>query len=214
MKSLQYIYAISFLFSLLGLIGWFYSREEGSQSRKMSWLFLLGFLVYLFSLAFSPGSLHVKLFALFRDLMIMAVVSSIFSQLKKNKIIFWGGLILMLWLFQQFFFTRLKTTFVSENTDYTSEALLKYPLNEHAELLVMVSQDIQAIEPFLSKYELKSSGGFEMDSPQDTELDNIFKIDVPNEKIGDLEAVPHVEDRDVAHLLAVQKLRAVPSEGE
>jgi uncharacterized membrane protein (UPF0136 family) len=95
---LIYIYAISFITSLSGLIGWFYAKENAQQSRLLSSLFLGGFFVYLFSLAFANVAFEQKLWVLFRDLVVLGLTSQFFSFFKKNKLVFFG-LIAVLYVF-------------------------------------------------------------------------------------------------------------------
>ncbi|HUR30794.1 MAG TPA: hypothetical protein VMZ69_05140, partial [Saprospiraceae bacterium] len=84
---LNFIYPISYLLCLTGLILWFYFKENHSASRKMSALFMFSFLIYLFSLAFSDSTLSYKLLILFRDLLILAVVSQLFNYIRKNSLL-------------------------------------------------------------------------------------------------------------------------------
>jgi hypothetical protein len=58
---MDWIYPISYLASLTGLILWFFFQGNKALSRKMSALFLTAFFVYLCSLAFSSGNTGYKL---------------------------------------------------------------------------------------------------------------------------------------------------------
>ena len=68
---LTYIYAISFIISLSGLIGWFYAQEQAKQTKVFSTIFLGGFFAYLFALAFADVAFDHKLWVLFRDLVVL-----------------------------------------------------------------------------------------------------------------------------------------------
>ena len=108
---LNLLYPVSYLLSLTGLILWFYFRENSSMSRRMSGLFLLSFLVYLFSLAFTEASLSYKLLILFRDMAILAVVSQVFNYVRAKPIIVLVLAILLYGVIQFTGFNMLYSTF-------------------------------------------------------------------------------------------------------
>ena len=89
---LDLLYPVSYLVSLSGLIGWFYLQDNKRRSRQMSKLFLGGFFAYLISLGMAQGELPYKLFILFRDLVVLGVVSQFFSFFRKYKVLFFGML--------------------------------------------------------------------------------------------------------------------------
>src|SRR5690606_35610345 len=105
------LYPVSYLLCLTGLILWFYFRENRSVSHRMSSLFLISFLVYLVSLAFSDGTLSYRLLILFRDLLILAAVSQLFNYIKKSAILILVAAIAIYGLIQFAGFRMLYTTF-------------------------------------------------------------------------------------------------------
>ena len=86
------LYQISFILSLSGLVAWFYFQEKPKLSRLMSTLFLGGFLGYLLSLGMVEATMQHKFFVLFRDLMVMGVVSQFFNLIRNNSILFFAFL--------------------------------------------------------------------------------------------------------------------------
>ena len=132
---LDFIYPISYLICLTGLILWFYFKENGSLSRKMSSVFLVSFLVYLVSLAFTEATLSYKLLILFRDLLILAVVSQLFNYVRKNSLVVFVLAIALYGMIQFVGFNMLYTTF-PQVTETVSEA------NDQFELLVELKTDL------------------------------------------------------------------------
>src|SRR3989337_4185898 len=112
---LSFIYPISYLLCLTGLILWFYFKDNPFTSRKMSSLFLFSFIAYLLALAFSEASLSYKLLILFRDLLILAVVSYIFNYVKKNSLLVLVAAFAVYGLIQFVGFNMLFDTFPEES---------------------------------------------------------------------------------------------------
>ncbi len=108
LNILATIYPISFGICLLSLILWFFFRNSPGLTRKLSFSFLGSFVIYLVSLAFSPAALAPKLLILFRDLMVLGIVSQFFNAFKHNKILFTGMLAALLIIFQVGYFKMTK----------------------------------------------------------------------------------------------------------
>jgi len=89
------VYTMSFATSLGGLIAWFYYQDQPNTSRWASRLFVGGFGVYLFSLAFANGAFSEKLFILFRDFMVLSIVALFFNVIQKHLYVFVAGLVLL-----------------------------------------------------------------------------------------------------------------------
>ena len=124
---LSFIYPISYLLCLTGLILWFYFKESPSTSRKMSALFLISFIAYLISLAFSDASLSYKLLILFRDMLILAFLSQLFNYLRKNSLLVFIAAIGVYGLIQFIGFNMLFDTF-PESSGSVSEASDEFEL--------------------------------------------------------------------------------------
>ncbi len=179
---LQFLYPLSFLVSLSGLILWFYHEGNPNRSRLMSQAFLGGFLVYLCSLGLSNGDLSTKLWVLFRDLMVLAVVSQGFNFLKNNKVLFFGGLSILYTVFYLFGFQKMAQTFtlsptnVSHPTSLTSEGF-------YGELLVDIADQHQfdELEQLIKQYGLTYEKAFSPAYPEQTALDDYFLVDVADQ---------------------------------
>lgn len=205
------LYQISFILSLSGLIAWFYFQEKPKMSRLMSTLFLGGFLGYLLSLGMVEATIKHKCFVLFRDLMVMGVISQFFNLLRNNSILFFAFLAGFYGLFATQGIQILEQTFLNptatEQATNTAEELLEkkerllrgiqstnHPnilLDRTGELLIEINEQykIADISTTLEAYQLKVHPAFHPIDESSTTLDEYYVIDVPNEQINDLEEI-------------------------
>lgn len=180
---LAYIYPFSFVFSLLSLIGWFYFTElKPKMSRKMSYGFIGFFFLYLFALSFADATFKFKLLILFRDLVILGVVSQVFHLLKRNVILFIAGLVAVFAGIKFFYFKKLTQTFPQYSINY----------DHGGELLVEVKDGGQIIDlhTIIDKYgiayeELVSS----LESPELTDLDDYYVLNIPDNQERNIEKI-------------------------
>lgn len=176
---LTFLYPISYLVSLGGLILWFYFQQNPAKSKAMSKTFLGGFLVYLFALAFAEGALGYKLGILARDLVVLGLVSQFFNFFKKNNWVFWTMMGLLYGSVHLFFYEKLANTFpqASDKIEANSDGL-----DANGELLIEIKDDhqIAELEDILEKYDLKYEKAFDI---QDDEFDlsDYYVIDIPAE---------------------------------
>lgn len=179
---LQILYPLGFIVSITGLILWFYNQHDPSRSRLMSQAFLGGFFVYLFSLAFSEGELSLKLWALFRDLMVIGIVSQGFNFLKSNKSLFFGGLALFYTLFYLFGLQKMNQTFAQISTE-TAEF--------YGELLVDLAeeQQVKDFEQITNTYDLKWERAFHPERAHQTNLDDYYLVDVKSKHLDQLQEI-------------------------
>ncbi len=190
---LEWLYPSSYFISLLGLIMWFYFKDDKKMSKLMSTTFLGSFIVYLFALAFSNGALSGKLFALARDLVVLGFVSQFFSFFRKNKLVFFVMLAVLIGSYQFIYKSVLMKTFDSEPlNESTSTPLapelqsehLTIPLDPDWELLIEIKNghSISELESIIKKYGLTYEPAFVMASPEITDLDNYYAVNIPSEK--------------------------------
>ncbi len=181
---LSIIYPISFLVSISGLIFWFYFQGNKVRSLQMSRIFLIGFFVYLFSLAFSEATLPFKLLILFRDLVIMGGVTMFFNYFKANKILFFGLLIALYAAFNFFFFKKMQQTFPQKSIAYAH-------LAQEGELLLEVKDghQILELEEVLNQYDIKFSPAFLPERAEQTDLDDYYILDIPKGKVRKLKKI-------------------------
>ncbi len=203
---LAFLYPLGFAVSLFSLILWFYAQENDQRSRVFSQFFLGGFFVYLFALAFSNGDFSAKLFVLFRDLIVLGLVSQFFNFFKKNKVLFFGMLALLYGAFQFYYYDIMINSFKNENTTTSSIEVAK-----DGELLVemQTGQNFQN-NSIVQKYNLQFRPAFQMQNPNGTDLDNYFVVDIPepyedkrNEIIEALEttsAIAYAEENEIVRL--------------
>lgn len=172
---LSFIYPISYLLCLTGLILWFYFKESPSTSRKMSAVFLISFIVYLIALAFSEASLSYKLLILFRDLLILAFLSQLFSYLRKNSLLVFIAAIGVYGLIQFIGFNMLFDTF-PESSGSVSE------VNDEFELLVETKNGEipEGYARLISKYGLTVREAFHPEDPSLSQLDEFVAIGIPD----------------------------------
>ena len=221
---LAYLYPISFFASLLGLISWFYFKDNPQRSNAMSKIFLGGFFVYLFSLAFAEGELTYKLFVLFRDLLILGLVSNFFNFFIKNKMLFVVMLAVLFGAFKFFGFEKLANTFpqkqLSEipNNNTTNTKLDNVDTNW--ELLVELSENhkMTELQNLIDKYQLTYEAAFHMNDPSTTDLDDYVVVNIPDameskttEIIAALQAAEltdWVEENEVVHVDPMEQIEA------
>ncbi len=172
---LTLLYPISYLLSLTGLILWFYFRDHAWTSRKMSTLFLFSFLVYLVSLAFSDASLSYRLLILFRDLVILGVVSQVFNYVRKSALVVLVIAIGIYGLIQFAGFTMLMNTFPEITIDEKT-------LDDGFELLVETKdgQVPDSYRKLIEKYHLTAEPAFHPADPSLSQLDEFVMIGIPD----------------------------------
>ena len=185
------LYQISFILSLSGLVAWFYFQEKPKLSRLMSTLFLGGFLGYLLSLGMVEATMQHKFFVLFRDLMVMGVVSQFFNLIRNNSILFFAFLAGFYGLFATKGVEMLEQTFpntsVLEQTT-TNEGI---QLDDTGELLIEMNEQytINDITSTLDRFQISYDRAFSPQDAQATQLDNYYVIDIPNGQLNKLEEI-------------------------
>ena len=217
---LTILYPAGYLLSLLGLIAWFYYQDNPQRSRVMSKLFLGGFFVYLFSLAFADGEVGYKLLILFRDLIILGLTSQFFNFFRKNKLLFVAMLAILLGAFKFFGYQKMVQTFPQPNRQVaptTTETITEAPtppspLAVDGELLVEISENhqIAELQQIVDKYNLSYELAFHPADPISTDLDDYFVVNVPDRLESEIDEiinalietglVDHVEDNEVIKL--------------
>ncbi len=172
---LNLLYPISYLLALTGLVLWFYFKDNRSMSRKMSSLFLVSFFVYLISLAFTDSTLSFKLLILFRDLLILGVVSQAFNYVRKSPIIILIGAIALYGLIQFVGFSMLYSTFPQVIKSAAEP-------NDAFELLVETenNQLSKGYIRLIKKYGLIIQPAFQMAEPSLCKLDDYLAIGIPD----------------------------------
>ncbi len=204
-NMLHLLYPVSYLLSLTGLILWFYFRENRSASRRMSTLFMVGFLVYLVSLAFADASLSYKLLILFRDLVILGVVSQIFSYVRKSTIVVLVMAIIIYGLIQFAGLAMLYHTFPEVPKSVVE-------LEDSFELLIETRDGKvpKAYESVIRRYDLTVEQAFEPADASLSRLDEFIAVGIPDKsekkirriirELRRLSGTRHVEYNEVIRL--------------
>jgi len=203
---LDLLYPVSYLVSLTGLIGWFYVQDNKRRSRQMSKLFLGGFFAYLLSLGMAQGELPYKLFVLFRDLVVLGVVSQFFSFFRKYKILFFGMLFALYGMIGTKGMGILQATFPekantnnAEAADTPTGAIETMPTNaptqnktttldQNGELLIEIYEGntIADIASTLDRYDITYKRAFHPEKADFTDLDDYYVLNIPDNQLGNL----------------------------
>lgn len=204
-NMIPYIYTVSFLIATVGLIGWFVFQDK-KLGRQASLAFFLGLATYLSALWFAPVGLHTKAFVLMRDFGVMAGVGMLFQVFRHNKLIAAGIFAALLVSFGTFYLELLYETIPNKRI-FTSERATE------GELLIEVKEGhrIADIHDLIDKYELEYSEAFnQLSSPEMTDLDDYYLIDVPDNQLGKIheiktalqetDAVEYLEDNEIVKL--------------
>lgn len=145
------------------------------MSRMMSTLFLFSLLTYSFSLVFTDGSLSYKLLILFRDMLIMAIVSQLFNYIRKSPIAVLLVGIALYALVQFAGFNMLYNSFpeVQESATLT---------NDDFELLVETKDGAipGSYKHLIDKYGLTTEQAFTPADPSLSRLDEFVLIGIPD----------------------------------
>lgn len=233
---LSILYPVSFMASLLGLILWFYNQDKIGLRRKMSQLFLGGFVVYAFSLAFAEAEFSYKLFVLFRDFMVLGLVSTFFGFFRKNKTVFFGMIALLFGILPFTFGKKLMNTFPQKLENTISEDHISNPaetkktippaksnsgilVDENGELLVDLSEgkSMSDLDKIVAKYGLTYKRAFEMKLDDATDLDDYVLVNIPKKyenNISEIEEafissglVDYLEKNEIVQLPPMETLR-------
>ncbi len=184
----SFLYSTGFLITALGLVFWFFYRDS-AKARILNFLILGGLATYLFSVVFAGADTGQKLWALFRDLIVLGLIAQVFNFLKKYPFVFFGTLILTLggWFF--YYKNIMKATFqptaVIENFD------AGVPLDENGELLIELKngKDITALQSLAEKYDLNFQAAFQPKMADQTDLDDYFLINIPGQNTENLKEI-------------------------
>ena len=175
------LYPLAYLLSLTGLVLWFFYQDKPKISRMLSTLFLGGFLVYAFTLAFGPGEFNTKLWVLFRDMVVLGVASQIFMWVKRSQWGFFALLLLTYGLFFTFWKGKMVESFVSTKSPIE--------LEEDSEILLQLSNhdQVSKLESWVNTHNFSFDKAFSIGNNDDTYLDEYFVVDIPDpQQAGDL----------------------------
>ncbi len=171
---MEFIYPISYLISLAALVAWFLVQENRILSKPASIIFVLGFLVYLLALTLAPADLSYKFLILFRDLVVLGVITQLFNIFQNNKVLSIAlGLAAILTIYFSYF-SVLTYTFPQIDTDR---------MDPQGEFLVKMDMSPKAVEQLSIEWNCTFTVAFHPDNEEITDLDDYYLVnDLKNTK--------------------------------
>jgi thermitase len=185
---LDILYPVSFVTSLTGLILWHFFEGNKKMTKLMSFMFVAGYFIYVISLAFSSGSFSYKLLILFRDMVVLGLVTQLFSLFRRNLIAFVGLLVILYGVIGLTYFRILQNTFPQMHLD---------ALSGEEEFLVELhpGDDPANLEKLLSKYKLSIQPAFQPADKEYTDLDDYYIINIPKKYERKYRSIAQVLER-------------------
>lgn len=149
------------------------------MAHRMSSLFLISFLVYILSLAFTEAGLAYKLLMLFRDLMILAVISSFFNLIRKHAMVVFIAAMVLYGIIQFAGFNLLYNTFPEVTAS-------EVPTDGTFELLIETHDGSipKGYQRLIEKYNLTIQPAFAVGDPSLSHLDEFLVAGIPDESEG------------------------------
>jgi thermitase len=173
-EIMSFLYAISFLTSIIALGAWFFSQNRPSLEKPFQKLLFTALGVYLTSVLLAKGAIDYKMGVLFRDFVVIGTSGLVFLYLARLKKVFWIGLAFMIGALALYFRTQTLQTF---------PMVQKITLHAEGELLVQLKETrrIDALKNILDQFGLEYQRAFYPQDEAITMLDDYFVIDVPKE---------------------------------
>ncbi len=190
------LYPTTLIIATSLLIAWSYFGPRKLVPKLWRSAFFLSMIVYFGSLLFIPGTLEDKFAFLFRDMMIMAGVGTVFQLLVRNTGAFLVGLFMMIGGF--IYLLQTKKLNPPEEKQVQAEqavdALAPSLLASDGEWLVEVAPgtSVQQLKALLADYDVRISRAFFPGDEGITELDDYCLVDVLDNNYQTITAVEEV----------------------
>jgi len=173
------IYYAAFAGAIASLAAWFLYRTNDSKSSLFQKSFFASLGLFALSVLFQDVAFSDKLSILFRDLAVMSGFGLLFQLLSARKQWFVVGSVIAalgFWGYQQMVMTH---SFDKGDEEYQAS------YDAAGELLLELAegQDVEVLSTVVGKYGLVLIPAFAPASPEVTELDDYFLIDVPSSYI-------------------------------
>ncbi len=186
-------YPIAFAVSLLALFGWTYFQDREFNDRGLSKVFAGGLIAYLVTVFFADATFGFKLGVLFRDLLVMGAVSFLFKAFLHKREVFVIGTVLigagMLW----FFNAKVRPTFQEkEQKEHPGHKMISgLTLDANGELLMELKEkaSLDQLRDELQQYGLTVERAFYPENADQTNLDNYYVVNVPDNKVSQLDNI-------------------------
>lgn len=186
------MYLLGFIIALIGLGGWFYFQDS-NQSPLMRFMFIVGLGMYAYSVFSAEAAVNYKFGIAFRDLIFLGWASLLFSANYKNAkrfipaaaLVFSGGYLFYSQFMKDSFPQKVNESTIIENDDSSIQ------LAESAELLVEVKNGyaMSDLEAIIKKYDLTFERAFFPERGDETELDDYYFLNIPDERLSELKKI-------------------------
>ncbi|MCB0612012.1 MAG: S8 family serine peptidase [Phaeodactylibacter sp.] len=178
------IYPLAFTGAVASLALWFLYRTNDAKSSIFQSSFFGALGIYVLSVLLADASLGSKLGVLFRDLMAMTVFGMAFQLLSAHKRWLALGSAIAIAAFGWYYQSNMAHTFSQEISGQSAN-------DPSGELLVELAEGSgeEALATVKRKYQLRMERAFTPASPEATELDDYFVVDVPPQYTGRLDEV-------------------------
>jgi thermitase len=216
------MYPTAYLITLSALIFWFYFKEQPKAASFMRGLFGLSMLAYLGALFLSSGLLSFKVFALFRDLIVMGLLAKLFSYFRENTLVFFGLFAFLLASYQFGGKSYMQRSLLDSNDATTTVSAGVGSVNEYidpeGELLAELrpgsnTRDLQAL---VEEYGLDLKPAFAPYSADHTDLDDYIIVNIPDSRAAEYEVIaraisdhPNVESVELNELFRIDPLEGL-----
>ncbi len=172
-KTAIMLYILGFAGTVGALLAWLFFRAKHKSVRGLPVAFLLSLLTYLAGLLFSGLGIEVKLGAFARDMLVVAVsgLAMMFMLVRRKAL--GPGLIALALILVWFIQFQVRPTMMQANAPSG--------LDPEGELLIQLTEGKQAaqLSDLMDRYQLQISPAFQPGSPEITQLDDFYVVNVP-----------------------------------
>lgn len=189
-------YPIAFLVSALSLMGWLYFKNDTKLDAAFRRVFMGAFAAYALSVFATHAELSFKMGVLFRDLLVLGGASFLFSAFLRKKTVFIVGTLLLAAGLFWFYNATVKWTFADETRkkvwhDRINEFSQNLTLDENGELLIEIKEkaSLDQLRDELQQYQLTVERAFYPEKADQTNLDNYYVVNVPDNEVVDLDKI-------------------------
>ncbi len=179
------LYPAGFVFAIIGIALWFFVGDSAKANIFKTMVFG-GLGLYAVGVVGADAAFSDKLAVMFRDLMIVGFTGLIFQFLAGKKSAFLVGFIFLMVGLLLYTKYVLEPSFVPVAQE--SSAL---SLASEGELLVELKEGtaIAELQSILDQYQLTAERAFYPEDAAETDLDDYYLIDVPNNRLSQLSEI-------------------------
>ncbi|NRA47628.1 MAG: hypothetical protein HRU12_00715, partial [Phaeodactylibacter sp.] len=178
------LYPTLFIATTISLAVWFLYRSDEDREQWLQRIFFGLFLSYLAVVLTADVKFGVKLWVLFRDLLVLGLLGTVFQLATHKRIWFIGASVaaagFLTWFVPAQMGGSLNTPAIAP-LSYAPEGELLLELAEGA------GQEVLSTAAY--KYDLTFTPAFSVGQPGITELDDYLLVDIPESHLSDLEEI-------------------------